>query len=249
MSDAHAPSVSICSAILVSKDEETIKLLSDSTQQLAIAMEVCSEVSIAPDLLNRRKFGVIIVDLTLGDQAWTFIEKVRHSPSNRSSVVFTISDSDTETAVAFTDGSNFVLRRPLTKSSIDQIFRAAYGLILREHLRYFRCPVDVPVTLRGPGMTEVRAHAVNISEGGIAIITSVLVSVGIEVEVEFTLSGYGSSFAVKSAICWCRDGYMGLRFVSISEELRNKLQEWLSRSLEQSVPESVASIFRTLKPQ
>jgi DNA-binding response OmpR family regulator len=96
-------SVSVCSALLVSKDEATIKPLSESMQQLAIATEVCSEVSIAPVLLNRRKFGATIVDFRFGDQARTFLEKVRHSPSNRTSVMFATSDSDAETAVAFID--------------------------------------------------------------------------------------------------------------------------------------------------
>jgi PilZ domain len=243
---APAPSVSICSALLVSKDAAAIKPISESMQQLAISTEVCSEVSIAPFLLNRRKFGATIVDLRVGEQARAFLEKVRHSPSNRTSVMFAISDSDAETAVGFKDGSNFVLRRPLTESSIDQILRAAYGLILREHRRYFRCPVEVPVTLRRPGMTEVRAHVVNISEGGIAIITSALLKPGIEVRVECTLPGCESPFAGESTICWCRKGHIGLQFISLSEEIRAELHDWLSRSLEKSLPESVACKFRAL---
>jgi hypothetical protein len=204
---AHAPSVSICSALLVSKNEATIKPLSESMQQLAIATEVCSEVSIAPVLLDRRKFGATIVDFRFGDQVRTFLEKVRHSPSNRTSVMFAISDSDVETVDAFKDGSN--LRRPLSESSIDHTLAGAYIVILREHRRYFRCAVEVPVTLRRPGMTEVYPHVVNISEGGIAIVTSALLKPGIEVQVEFTLPGYESPFTAESAICWSRRGICG----------------------------------------
>jgi DNA-binding NarL/FixJ family response regulator len=244
-----APSVSIGSSLLVSNDPATIKPVSESMRQLAISTEVCGEVATAPGLLNRRKFGVTIVDLQLGDQARALLEKVRRSPSNRSSVIYAITDSDAETTVAFKDGCNFVLRRPLSKSSIDQNFRAAYGLILREQRRYFRCPVEVPVTLRRPGMAEVRAHVANISEGGLAVITSVLLKPGIEVQVQFTLPGYESPFEAKAAVCWGKDGYMGLRFISLSAELRTKLQDWLSRRLEQTLPESVASKFRTLRLQ
>ena len=111
---------------------------------------------------------------------------------------------------------------------------------------YIRCPVEVPATLRRPGMQEVRGHVANISEGGIAIITGVLLKPGVEVQVQFTLPGYESQFEVKSAICWCRDGYMGLRFISLSAELKTKLQDWLSRRMKQSLPESVANKFRTL---
>jgi CheY-like chemotaxis protein len=245
VNDVHAPSVPIGRALLVCNDPATIKPLTKSMEQLAISTEVCDEVA-APGLFNRRKFGAIVVDRQLGDQAQMLLEKVRHSPSNRTSVIFTISDSDAETAVAFKDGSNFVLRRPLSESSTNQNLRAAYGLILREQRRYFRCPVNVPAALKCPGMQEVCGHVVNISEGGIAIMASVLLKPGVEVQAQFTLPGYDSQFAVKAAICWCRDGYMGLRFISLSAELRTKLQDWLSRRLEQTLPESVASKFRKL---
>ncbi|HXM23339.1 MAG TPA: PilZ domain-containing protein [Terriglobales bacterium] len=236
MNDVRAPSVPIGSALLVSNDPATIKRLSKSMQQFAISTEVSGDVGAAPDLLNRRKFGTIIVDLQLGDQARGLLEKVRHSRSNRPTVIFAISDSDAETAVAFKDGSNFVLRRPLSGISIDQSLRAAYGLILREQRRYFRCPVEVPATLRRSGMEEVRGYVVNISEGGIAIITHVSLKPGVEVQVQFTLPGHESRFAAKSAISWCREGYMGLQFISLSTELKTKLQDWLSRRLEQSLP-------------
>ena len=72
---APAPSVSICSALLVSKDAAAIKPISESMHQLAISMEVCSEVSIAPFLLNHRKFGATIVDLSVEAQARAFLQK------------------------------------------------------------------------------------------------------------------------------------------------------------------------------
>ena len=243
---APAPFVSICSALLVSSDAVAIKPISDSMQQFAISTEVCGEVSIAPFLLNRRKFGATIVDLRLGEQARAFLEKVRFSPSNRTSVMFAISESDAETAIAFKAGTNFVLRRPLTESSIDQYLRAAYSLILREHRRYFRCPVEALVTLSRPGMTEVGAHVVNISEGGIAIATTAVLKPGIEVRVECMLPGYESPFVADSTICWCREGHIGLQFICLSKTVRAKLHNWLSRSLEKSLPESVACKFQAL---
>jgi hypothetical protein len=98
---------------------------------------------------NKEQFGATIVDFRFGEEARTFMEKVRHSPSNRTSVMFAISDSDAETGDAFKEGSNFDLRRPFSESSIDQTLGAAYGLILR-------APSLFP--LRGRGfMIRVRA--------------------------------------------------------------------------------------------
>jgi DNA-binding response OmpR family regulator len=249
MSDARATesAVSIGSALLVSDDVATIKPLSELMHQLAISTEVCAEVAVAPGLVSRRQFGAIVVDLHLGDQAQRLLKMVRRSSSNRTAVVFAISESDAEAADAFRDGSNFVLRRPLSTCMIEQSLRAAYGLILREQRRYFRCPLDVPTILRRPGMQEALGRTVNISEGGIAVVTELSLKPGAEVQVELTLPGYDFQFAAKSTICWCREGIIGLRFSSLSAILHTELREWLSRRLEQSLPYSVAAKFRTLR--
>jgi CheY-like chemotaxis protein len=241
---APAPSVSIAGVLLVSNDAVTIMQLSESMQQLAMSPEVCAEVPTALGLLNRRKFDAVIVDLQLGGQANDILEKVRLSPSNRTAVIFTISDSDAETASAFKAGSNFVLRRPLSLTSIDRSLKVAYGLIVRERRRYFRCPVEIPATICRPAMPEIHGQTVNISEGGIAISTSVSLGPGAKVQVQFTLPGHESRFAVEAAICWCKETYLGLQFTSLSPHLASELQEWLSRRLEESLPQSVADKFR-----
>jgi CheY-like chemotaxis protein len=234
-------------ALLVSADPPTIDLLRASLQQLAISTEICVEAARAPDLLNRRKFGAIIVDEQPGNRLPSLLEKVRRSPSNRTSVSFAIIDNDADTAVAFKEGFNFVLRRPLSESSVDPSLRAAYGLILREQRRYFRCQVDIAATLRHSGMQEFSGQVVNISEGGIAVSTGLSLKPGVEVQVQFVLPGYEYQFATQSVVCWCKEEFIGLRFISLSAPTKAKLQEWLSRRLEHSLPESVANKFRTLK--
>src|SRR3981081_1642546 len=109
--NASAASASIAGVLVVSNDAMTIANLSQSMQQLAMAPEVCAEVPTALDLLNRRKFEAVIVDLQLGGQAKEVIEKIRLSPANRTAVIFTISDRDAETATPFKQGRTFVLGR------------------------------------------------------------------------------------------------------------------------------------------
>jgi ActR/RegA family two-component response regulator len=244
---APSASVSIAGVLLVSNDAVTIQQLSESMQQLAMSPEVCGEVPTALGILNRRKFEAVIVDLQLGDQASAVVEKVRLSPANRTAVIFTISDGDAEAACAFKAGSHFVLRRPLSQISIDRNLKVAYGLIVRERRRYFRCPVEIPAVICGPAKPEIYGQTLNISEGGIAITTSVSLGPGIKVQVEFTLPGHPSRFAVGAAVCWCKETYLGLQFTSLSPPLATELQEWLARRLEESLPPSVAEKFRNLE--
>jgi CheY-like chemotaxis protein len=244
---APAASVSIGGVLLVSNDAAAIKHLSEAMQPLAMSPEVCFEVPTALGLLNRKKFDAVIVDLQLGSQASSIVEKVRLSPSNRTAVIFAISDSDTETASAFKAGSNFVLRRPLSLPSIDRSLKVAYGLIVRERRRYFRCPVEIPATISRPAMAEIHGQTLNISEGGMAVNTSVSLAPGVKVQVHFTLPARKSRFVVDAAVCWCKEKYLGLQFSALSPQLTSELQEWLARRLEESLPQSVADRFQSVE--
>ena len=241
---APAPSQTVGGVLLVSNDAATIEQLSESMRQLAMSPEICADVQAALGLLDLRKFEAVMVDLQVGGQVSTVLEKVRLSPSNRTAVLFTISGNDAETASAFKAGSNFVLTRPLSPASIDRNLKVAYGLIVRERRRYFRCPVEIPATICKPPASEIHGRTMNISEGGIAVATSVSLEPGIKVQVQFTLPGHETPFAVDATICWSNETYLGLQFTSLTPDLTSELQEWLSRRLEQSLPQSVADKFR-----
>jgi len=231
--------------LVVSNDAAAITQLNESIGKLALSATICAEVRTALGLLNNHKFEAVMVDFKLG-QAQAIIEKIRISPSNRTAVIFAISDTDAETATAYKTGSNFVLRRPLSPSSIDRNMRVAYGLIVRERRRYFRCPVETPAIISKPD-AEIRGQTLNISEGGIAISTSVPLGPGIKVQVEFTLPGRKSRFVVGAAVCWCKGTYLGLQFTSLSPEVSTELQEWLAHRLEESLPSSVTDKFRNIE--
>lgn len=244
---APVPAAPIATVLLASDDPVAIQQLRESMQELAMSPVVCAEVPDALDLLNRQKFEAIIVDLKVGDRANTVVEKVRLSRANRTAVIFAISDSDAETAVAFKAGANFVLQRPLSPITVDRNLKIAYGLIVRERRRYFRCPVEIPAKISGPAEPEIHGQTLNISEGGIAINVPVLLGTGIKVQIEFTLPGRAAKFAAEAAVCWSKDNYLGLQFVSLSPNLASELQEWLARRLEQSLPPSVADKFRKIE--
>jgi hypothetical protein len=244
--NAPAPSVSVGGALLVSNDAVTIRQVAESMRQLAMSPDICSDIPAAFDLLIQQKFDAVIVDLQLGSDARKVLEKVRLSPANRTAVLFAISATDEETASAFKDGSNFVFRRPLSYTSIDRTLRVAYGLIVRERRRYFRCPADIALVISRPEIGDVHAQCVNVSEGGMALKTSVALSNGTHITVQFKLPDHESAFVVESTICWARDGLVGLQFTSLAPERTSELQEWLARKLEESFPEFVAAKFRNL---
>jgi len=233
-------------ALLVSDDPPTIEQLSDSLKNLAASTHVCTDVQSAIRLLSTRKFETVVVDLELGEQAGVVLERVRLSPSNRTTVAFAITSSTQEAAKAFNAGSNFVLERPLSTRSVGRTLQIAYGLIIRERLRYFRCAVSLPGIYLNEERGKIDCCVVNVSEGGLAITTPVALKPGSGVCVQFRIPGGGTQFAVQSEVCWHDEkGRAGLRFVSPSPEQIGELREWLSKQLETSLPRSVAEKFRT----
>jgi hypothetical protein len=235
--------MAIADALLVSTDPVTIQQLSHALHELFISPDVCQEVPASIRLLSRRKFDAVIVDLQLGEQAAVILDEVHSSKSNRTAVTFAISGSDAEGTI-FQKRSGFLFKRPLSMESIGSTLKPAYGLILRERRRYFRCPISIPVTILRQSMPEVRCNSVNISDGGMAVSTVVPLSAGEDVRVQFTLPDHEVPFLAESKICWWRTGHLGIRFVSLSREHQSELQGWLSRKLEETLPEFVAAKFQ-----
>src|SRR5437879_12739728 len=80
-------------ALVVSDDPLTIKQISEPLRELAATTEVCTDVPSAIRLVNTRKFETVVVDLKIGEQSRTILERVRLSPSNHTTVAFAITDS------------------------------------------------------------------------------------------------------------------------------------------------------------
>ncbi|MGA7930507.1 MAG: PilZ domain-containing protein [Candidatus Sulfotelmatobacter sp.] len=93
-------------------------------------------------------------------------------------------------------------------------------------------------------MPEVRCYSVNISEGGVAVSTSVPLCAGEDVQLRFILPDNKIPWVAQSRICWWKAGRLGIRFVSLPEEQKSELQCWLSKKQQVILPEFVARAFQ-----
>jgi hypothetical protein len=159
-------------------------------------------------------------------------------------VTFAIGSSDVDAAAAFRKKASLSSKRPLSAKTILSTLKPAYGLILRERRRYFRCPTSIPIVILRRTLPEVRCKSVTISEGGMAVSTFVPLSPGEEVQIQFTLPDHTVLFSGEARICWWKTGHLGVRFVSFSLERKSELQDWLSQKLEEMLPEFVAGKFQ-----
>jgi len=234
-------------ALLVCRDNEARELIIQTLQMLAIRSEVCEDVFTAVKLLDKRKFEAVIVDFLIGDEAEMAMEQIRFSRTNRTAVTFAITAGNTPETSMARQSSTFVLKRPLTTASVAQILKAAYGLIVRERRRYFRCPMTVPAFVRSGEADEFLCETVNISEGGLAISTrTVTPEPKLPAVVRFSLPGHESAILADARVCWRGEsGLVGLEFRALDAPQKSELQEWLACRLDDALPESVAALFRS----
>jgi len=212
-------------------------------RQFAIAVETCTDLPTVAALIHTRKFEAIIVDLALGAQVAQIIERVRLSPSNSNCVTFGVLDSAAGEDLKIQP--NFLIAKPVDEQLVGGVFKAALGLIIRDYRRYFRCPLAVPVLVHIDGKAQIPCEMNNISEGGLAITTTVTFDPGATVKVEFALPNEPTTFNIDAEICWCdKKGRAGLHFRTVLPCQQALLQDWLSRKIEQGIPEPVARLFR-----
>jgi hypothetical protein len=232
-------------ALVVCKDAPTRQLVIGSLQPLAIRPEICEEGITAASLLDRQKFEAVIVDLQLGEEALLVMEQVHFSRANRTAVTFAITAGEGPTLGARPDAT-FVLQRPLTAASVSQTLRAAYGMVVRERRRYFRCPIAVPAFVRAQQPKEFLCQTVNISEGGVAISTRTMPDSTLPAAVRFSLPDRPGQLFAETKVRWRGQGLVGLEFQSMDSPQKSELQEWLARRLDETLPENVAILFRSV---
>jgi PilZ domain len=194
-----------------------------------------------------QKFEAVVLDISSGGQVYNVLQKMRTSASNKTAVAFAISSNIDETAYALKQGFSFVLERPLAPESIRHTLKVAYGLILRERRRYFRCPVVAPVVLTTTTNEVFYGRAAKVSETGIALSTSIALSSGVKGTAQFKRSELSLPITADYRVCWANtNGDAGLSFLFMPFEQASELQAWLARRLEEELPQTVADRFRSL---
>ena len=236
MTETRPQSAAAGTALVVCRDAPTRQLMIESLQLLAIRPEICEDWLVAINLLDKRKFEAVIVDLLLGEEALAVLARLRFSRANHTAVSFAIT-TGAGAQTSDRPDSIFVLQRPLSPASIDHNLRAAFGLIVRERRRYFRCPIEVPAFVRPQQHEDLLCQTVNISEGGIALNVPATLDLDSTALVRVSLPDRPNEFFAETRVVWRgQGGLVGLEFRSLTPPQKSELQEWLARKLDETLP-------------
>jgi len=226
-------------SLLVSRDVEVVRVLRPTLEKLQIEVEVSNAAKSGSDALTSSKFDAVIVDCDDLQGGVDILRSLRNTPSNKSSVSFAILNGKTTTQQAFEMGANFVLQKPVTTAGTLRCLNTALSFMIREKRRYFRCPVQIPVTLVLNQGDEVKVTATNLSEGGMAVHCDGHIAKTAFSKVHFMLPGTRTAMEPKGEIAWSDElGRAGIKFVDVPENCREQLERWIMQKLERQVSSS-----------
>ena len=222
-------------SLLLSRDEDVISVLRPTLERLSIDVDVCRAVDSGTKILGKEKFDAVIVDCDDLGGGLDVLAGLRKGTSNRNSVAFAILNGTTTTHKAFELGANFVLQKPVSALNATRCFEAALGFMARERRRYFRQPVDMPVTIFVRGGQEMKVKGTDVSEGGMAVQTSTKIPKSGIGKVSFTLPGTKISMEPKAELAWADDqGRVGVRFLDVPQNSRDQLEAWIAEQMQAS---------------
>jgi CheY-like chemotaxis protein len=220
-------------SLLVCRDAEVVRVLRPTLEKLSIDVEVSNAAKTGSEMLSSSKFDAVIVDCDDMQGGVDVLRSLRLTPSNKSSVSFAILNGKTTTQQAFDMGANFVLQKPVTTAGTLRCFNTALSFMVREKRRYFRCPVEMPVTLFLTQTEELKATATNLSEGGMAIHFEGKLTRNTIAKAHFNLPGTHTVMEPKAEVAWADGlGRAGIKFVDVPESSRDQLERWIMRRLE-----------------
>jgi CheY-like chemotaxis protein len=224
-------------SLLLSQDEELVRVLQPTLEQMSIDVELCHEARTGADILITDKFDAVIVDCDDLIGGLAVLQGLRNTPSNKNSVAFAILNGKrTTTQEAFGMGANFVLQKPISSLNASRCFHAALNFMLKERRRYFRQPVKMQVKLTMDGKSSI-ATSTNISEGGIALMLHEALPKGATPMLKFSLPHTDIHMEVEAEIAWADvKGLAGLRFLHVAKSSQQELEYWLDQRMEEKFP-------------
>lgn len=212
--------------VLVSSDYATMQAVSKAVKKYGAKFVLVPTAHEARECLNRRKIDGVFVDMEVPG-ALGLIESTRKGTSNSKSVIFACLVNAKESTQILALGANFLLRKPLSEEAVAMHITISKELLLREQRRYFRHPVNLPVTLKD-GELEQQARITNLSGGGLAVRTLKSLKHGAVLDLAFELS-LGVRISARGQVAWVNsEGMAGIMLQTLRGKGREQLDAWLA---------------------
>ncbi|PYX64171.1 MAG: hypothetical protein DMG74_14010 [Acidobacteria bacterium] len=215
--------------LIVTSDPVLLGHIKSNFSMHSAVLDLRQDSASAIELLSRRHLDGLIIDCDDVPGGTEALGQVRNGLSNKETLILAVVNGFTSTERALDLGANFVLCKPLQESRLRGILDIALPKMEREHRRYFRYEIDLPVWFRNHLGQSFTARMKNVSEGGIAIKLVDPVRLKGIVPLEFEVPSIEPQvFHAKADVVWSDAFEMGLRFLYIEKESEVALRSWLN---------------------
>jgi len=212
--------------VLVSSDYALMQAVSKAVKKFGAKFVLVPAAHEARDCLNRRKIDGVFVDMEVPG-AFGLIESTRRGTSNCKAVIFACLINTKESTQILAVGANFLLRKPVTEDGVGMHITISKDLLLREQRRYFRHPVNLPVTLKDREVAQ-QARITNLSGGGMAVRTVKPLKHGAVLDCTFELS-MGVRISARGQVAWVNsEGMAGIMLQTLRGKGSEQLDAWLA---------------------
>jgi CheY-like chemotaxis protein len=214
-------------AILVSKDEEAVSILTPILSRFGITPKNCGYAE-ALCLLAEQNFDAVVVDFDDPHSAALALRACSQATSGPKTVTIALLSDKTRVRKAFGEGANFVLYKPLSPLHAEAGLRAATALIKRERRGSYRVPVQIPARVLVQDGSIIEGILLDLSEDGMDLLSERPPEPGTGLNARFCLPGSDSESEFPGEVAWVNpNGQCGVRFVDLLEELRAQLKAWV----------------------
>ena len=213
-------------AVVVSNDAEAVESISSCLDGFGITASVYPEASSALQTLSRQKTDAFFVDHEL-DPKFDVLKGMRTSPSSRGALGVAIVPPQASSSDAFA-AADFVIDKPLAGTRLSRTLKAAYGIMLKERMRYFRHTLEAEATLVDSMQRRFASRIRNISQTGIALESDAHLVARESVQLQFCLPGDEHKLHCRAQVIWTAEkGKAGLTFTEMGNPDEARLTEWI----------------------
>ena len=215
-------------ALLMCREHESLSMLADALETLAIDQEACVSAPKAMELLALGYYSALLVDFHLPGAAQV-VHMARLAPAQRRPVVFAIINALIDVGSTFQAGANFVLYKPLVREQVLRSLRAGRVFMQPDRRQSPRQKTDSLVYLRFGDVCPVPALVLDISEDGLAVQASEPLPAA-ELPLRFILPGTTYMIEGSGEVTWADDsGRAGIFFSELTPTARRQLKAWLAK--------------------
>jgi hypothetical protein len=216
--------------LLVCPDQDAANLLTSVLGEMGMEAEYAPSVARGLEQLDEQRFDAIIFDYRGDAASDEFLARLRKSSKNNAAMLVALVDEECNARPLFGLGANFVLYRPLSVERTRLSLNAARSLMFTERRQAPRTQVNSTANVSYPGVPDLDATLINISDSGTLISTHQQKLGEGRVYFEFALPGQGQLVRLSGVVAWQdSSGRAGVHFLDVPQASRKLIQTWLQQ--------------------